>query len=127
MTWKRVLAAVAVLALVLWQVFAVHTWGAEKVQGRVAVLTAATAVVFIALYSRDPWWKSWFGRSLMLVAVAFFLYGLSVVLFRNFGDYPGRDVLIVVAQDASFAAMVMRTAVLWGAQRADEHKTNPLP
>lgn len=117
---RRAVAWVLGAALVGWQVFAVHAWGAEQVQGRVYTVTAIVSVLFIVLYSRDPWWRSLFGRSLMLLAVAVFLYGLSVVLFRFVGpDYFGRDALLVVAADATLAAMALRTWVLWVAQKRD--------
>jgi hypothetical protein len=128
LTGKLVLWVLGLVALVCWQVFAAHYWGAEQVQGRIYVGTAVAAAVFIALYSRDPWHKSWFGRSLMMIAVSMLLLGISVVLFRLFGpDYPFRSVLIIVVADLTFAAMVARTAVLWAAQRDDEHTADPRP
>ncbi len=118
---RRALSWLVGGAVVAWQAWAAVTWGAEAVQGRVYVATAVVSVVFMALYSRDPWWRTLFGRSLMLLAASVFLVGLSVVLFRFVGDdYPGREVLIIVAADATFVAMLLRTIVLVRAQRADE-------
>lgn len=114
---KRLLAALLVLAG--WQVYAAHQWGVEGVQARVYVATAFVALVFMLLYNRDPWWRNWFGRSLQLLAFAVFLWGVSVVLYRVFGDYPGRSVLIIVVADATLLAMCTRTVVLWAAQRRD--------
>lgn len=105
---------VGLAALGGWQVYAVHRWGAEHVMGPVYVVAAVASVAFMALYARDPWWRSWFGRSLMLLAAAVFLAGLSVVLHR--------DVLMLAAVDATLVAMVLRTAVLVAAQRRDEHR-----
>ncbi len=114
--------------LVGWQVFSANRWGAEGVQGRMYVATAFIALVFMALYSRDPWFKSWFGRSLMLLALSIFMVGVSVILYRLYGpDYPLRSVLIIATADTAFVAMLLRTLVLIGAQRADEHKADPRP
>lgn len=125
---RIVVAALAAVGFVAWQVFATMRWGAEGVQGRMYVATAIVSIVFMVLYARDPWYRSWFGRSLMLLAASVFLVGLSVVLFRFVGpDYPGRGVLIIVAADTTFLAMVVRTLVLIAAQRADEHKADPRP
>lgn len=125
---KRLWFILAGVVFVGWQVFSVNRWGAEGVQGRMYVATAFIALVFMALYSRDPWQKSWFGRSLMLLALSIFLVGVSVILFRLYGpDYPLRPVLIVVTADTAFFAMLVRTLVLIGAQRNDEHKADPRP
>lgn len=118
---KRLAAALAVLGG--WQWYAAHRWGAEQVQGRMYVATAFVALVFMALYSRDPWWKTAFGRSLMLLAFSMFVLGVSVVLFRFVGpDYFGRPVVIIFVADSVFLAMCMRTVVLWNAQRRDRRK-----
>lgn len=117
MKLKRVAGIVGLAVLIAWQGFAVYEWGAERVQTNLAALTMAAAVWFVAVFAREPWHRSWFGRSLMLIAVALFLSSLATVLFRTFGEYPYRGVLLVVSGDIALAAMVIRTLVLIGARR----------
>jgi hypothetical protein len=113
----------AMAALGGWQVYAAHRWGAEAVQERVYLVTAVIAVVFMVMYARDAWFTNWFGRSLMLIAVAFLLVGVSVILYRTFGpDYPFRPVLIILTADVSMVAMLSRTLVLRWAQRQDKRR-----
>lgn len=96
------------------------TWY-ETLQGWIAFVTLPVAAVFIVLFGRpsERWWVTGFGRSLMLLAVGVFAYALSVVLFRAFGDYPGRPVLLLTAQSLVLVAMTIRTWVLWRAQRGE--------
>jgi hypothetical protein len=123
---KRLLWVLGGLAVIGWQVFAANQWGAEAVQERMYVATALVSAVFIVLYSRDPWHRSWFGRSLMALAVSLLLVGVSVILYRAFGpDYPLRSVLIIATVDIANFAIVTRVLVLIGAQRKDEHKADP--
>jgi hypothetical protein len=103
----------------LTQLYVVATYGAERVQGNVALLTLPVSLWFMSLYARDPWWKSWFGRSLMLIAVAIAVDASATVLFREFGDYPGREVMLIVSADLTFLAMLIRTLVLRAEQHAD--------
>lgn len=113
--WILLFVAVATV-----QTFSYLTWGAEVVQGNVAFLTLPVAACFVYLYSRDPWWASWFGRSLMLIGVAIFVACLATVLFRRFGDYAGRDLMLILSADLTFAAMLIRTIVLRHEQKADD-------
>jgi len=119
MSVRHVAGTAGLAALLGVQATTAFLFGAERVQANVAVMTLAWSVWFMWIYSRDPWWRTWFGRSLMLLAVGLTLQEISVVLFRNFGYYPGRDVLIVVTQDVILTAMVIRTLVLRDAQRRD--------
>jgi hypothetical protein len=125
MSGRHLAGTVGLVLLLGVQATTAYIFGAERVQGNVAVLTLAWSLWFVWIYSRDPWWKTWFGRSLMLLAVGLTLNEISVVLFRNLGDYPGRAFLIVVAQDVILAAMVIRTLVLRDAQRRDDRKHLP--
>lgn len=87
-----------------------------------SALTLPAVVAFVALYAKpsERWWRSWFGWSLMLMAVAIGLSCLATVLFRIVGHpYPGRDVLLIVGSTVTLVAMVMRTGVLLRAQRRD--------
>ena len=96
------------------------TWY-ETLQGWIAFVTLPVAAVFIVLFGRpsERWWVTGFGRSLMLLAVGVFAYALSVVLYRFFGDYSGRPFVLLAAQSLVLVAMLMRTWVLWRAQRSD--------
>lgn len=115
----RVFWVTASLAFALGQVWVAIEYGAEVVQTYIASLTLVTAVIFSALFARDPWWKTWFGRSLMLIAFALFLDSLATVLFRRFGEYPGRPFMLIISANVALAAMVMRTLVLRAAQKRD--------
>lgn len=118
---RKVLWVLLFVGLACVQTVGYLTWGAEAVQGNVAFLTLPVAACFMYLYARDPWWSTWFGRSLMLIAVAIFVACVATVLFRRFGDYPGRDLMLIVSADLTFVAMVSRTLVLRREQRADRH------
>lgn len=120
--FKRILPWALLAAVVVAQVFTVRAWGAERVQTNVAACTIVASIWFVALYSRDPWWRTLFGRSLMLIAVALFMQSLATVLYRVVGEYPGRAFLIVGAADIALLAMVMRTRVLHVAQRDERHQ-----
>lgn len=92
----------------------------EEVQLTLFIATLPWAVGFITLYARDRWWRSPFGWSLMLLAIAVSLYSASAVLFRMFGQaYPGRDLLIITSSVLTFVAIVLRTLVLRGVQRSE--------
>lgn len=92
----------------------------EKIALVFAILTLPAALVFIWRYARDPWWRTMFGVSLMLIAVAVLLYSLASIAFRIWGpDYIGRPVLLPAASGMTFVAMTLRTVVLWRLQRAD--------
>jgi hypothetical protein len=94
------------------------TW-AETTQLVLAVATLPVAALFIWRFSRDLWWRTWFGRSLMMIAVAVLVYTLSAVLFRLFGDYHGRSLMIVASSGLTFLAMLTRTVVLINAQNSE--------
>lgn len=122
---RRFGLALLIAILLAVQATTAYVFGAERVQGNLAVLTLVWSLWFVWLFKSDPWWRTWFGRSLMLLALGLLLQETAIVLFRQFGDYPGREVLIVVAQDVILAAMVIRTLVLRDAQRRDDRQTLP--
>lgn len=85
-----------------------------------AAATLPVALLFIWRYSRDLWWRTPFGWSVMLIAVAVVLYSLSSILFRLFGpEYFGRPLLLPLSAAATFVAMLLRTLVLWQVQKYD--------
>lgn len=95
---------------------------ADDLQLWIAVPAIAVTIVFIGMFARpsERWWKTMFGTSLMLLAVAILIAETTVVLFRIYGpEYYGRDVLRVTAQCMTFVAMALRTWVLFSAQRHD--------
>lgn len=94
---------------------------AERIELAFAVATFPWALGFIWKYARDPWWRTWFGRSLMMIAVAVALTSLSATLYRLFGtDYWGRPVLLVAASVLTYCAMCVRTLVLRWLQASDQ-------
>jgi hypothetical protein len=125
MSFNRRDLGFAVFTLVLGAVVSAH-WGknlmvAEKIQLAFAIATLPWALGFIWEYAKDPWYKTWFGRSLMMIAVAVLLASASAIMFRLFGpDYWGRPALLVGSSALTFAAMSTRTLVLRWLQAHDK-------
>lgn len=94
------------------------TWY-EAAQAWIATATLPVSVVFLLLFARpsEHWWATWFGRSLMLLALGVLAYSCATVLYRWFGDYPGRPFVLLFSTTAVFLAMSIRTGVLWRSQR----------
>lgn len=85
------------------------------------VATLPVALLFIWRFSRDLWFKTPFGISLMMIAVAIVLATCSSILFRLYGPtYWGRPVMIVATAVLTFLAMLTRTVVLIRAQNAEK-------
>lgn len=96
---------------------------ADHLQLWMAVICLPITALFIYMFGKpsERWWRSWFGISLMLLAIAIFWAELSVVLFRFWGmEYYGRDIIRVGAQFLTLTAMGLRTWVLFVAQRHDK-------
>lgn len=84
-----------------------------------AVLIAST--IFIAIFSREPWWRAPFGRSVMTMAVGIWIFAAIASVRQWLGpDYPGREVVRDSAQALVLLAMVERTVVLIRARRRDK-------
>lgn len=94
------------------------TWY-ETTQAYIAAATLPVTLVFLGLFLRERWWATWFGWSLMLLALGVFAYSATTVLWRTLGEYPGRPALLIVATTFVLVAMTIRTAVLWRTQRKD--------
>lgn len=95
---------------------------AEQISTCFALATLVPAVVFVVLYARpsERWWRSWFGISLMMIAVVLIEYSLSTALFRLYGPfYTGRDFVIVSTSVLAFTAISVRSWVLLKAQWHD--------
>lgn len=93
----------------------------EKVAFAFAVATLPVALVFIWRFARDLWYKTAFGVSLMMIAVAIVFATVSSILFRLYGyGYWGRPVLLVATASLTFTAMLTRTVVLIRAQNAEK-------
>lgn len=85
-----------------------------------AAITLGGAIAFVVLFAREPWRRSEFGRSLMLMAVAVLLFTLTSTLRQFFGtEYPGRTEIRVVAQGFLAYAMWSRFFVLLRLRRGD--------
>lgn len=114
---KIAVGIVPALALYLCQLGSVPF---ETLQLWLAAATIPVALTFLVAYIPERPWRQWFGTSLLLIAVAVLAYSSSIVLFRIFGpDYPGRALMVTASAGLTLTAMVMRTAVLLSAQRAD--------
>lgn len=93
----------------------------EKIQLGFAVATLPVALYFIWLFAKDRWAATWFGRSLMAIAVALALQTLSAILFRIYGpDYWSRPFLLPISAGLAFFAILSRTLVLKNAQMKDK-------
>lgn len=100
----------------------------ETLQLWLAIATIPVAGLFIVAYIPERPWRHWFGTSLLLIAVAVFMYAASVVLFRLLGDdYWGRAFMVTSSMGLTFTAMVMRVWVLLSAQVRDRPLVPPLP
>lgn len=94
----------------------------DQIQTWLALGCLPVSTAFIVLFGRksERWWRTEFGVSLMLVAVAIFFSGLATALYRIYGpDYPLRDPLRLSAQALALVAMLLRTRVLARAQWHD--------
>lgn len=99
-----------------------HALGFQQVSLTVLYLTLPVALLFIVAYVPERPWTSWFGTSLLLLAIGVFVAGVAAMLFRIYGiDYPFRELLGAVWIGTVFAAMVMRTWVLIAAQWRTGH------
>ena len=89
-----------------------------------ASLTGLGALTFVLLFVREPWWRSWFGRSLMTMAVGMFIFASMALLQIRLGsDYPFRGTLRLIGYALLTVAMWSRVYVLWRARRADRSHT----
>ncbi|MGH1563024.1 putative phage holin [Mumia sp. DW29H23] len=85
-----------------------------------SLLIAVGAVAFVVMFAREPWWRSWFGRSLMAMAGALVVFALVVVLTLWLGrHYPGREALRVTGYSLVAVAIWSRVYVLWRVRRDD--------
>lgn len=93
----------------------------ERISFALSCMTLPVALLFIWRFARDLWWKTWFGRSLMMIAVAIVFATVSGILFRLYGfGYPGRGFMLIATSVLTFGAMVARTVVLIHAQNAEK-------
>lgn len=87
-----------------------------------AIAGLAVVIVFIGLFSREPWWRQPFGRSLMFLAVSLGLFELATALRQWFGpEYPGRQVVRYTAQIVMLSSVVAITVELIRARRKRSH------
>lgn len=97
-------------------------------QGTAVLLIALANIVvsatFVWLYSTDVWWTSWFGRSLVLLAVAVIANSAVVALRQTVGDFDGSHSLLIVSYGAIFLALALRTMVLWAVKVDEQHLNN---
>lgn len=89
------------------------TWY-ETTQTWIAGATLPVTLAFLLLFCRpsERWWTTWFGRSLFLLALGVFAYSATTVLWRLFGEYPGRAALLILATSLVLVAMTIRLVVL---------------
>jgi len=85
--------------------------------------TLLVASVFIVGFLRDPWWRSQFGQSVMVMAIGLWLFALQTVLVQYLGpDYPHRQAVRIFAQSLIPLALTQRTWVLLHAQWRDRRR-----
>lgn len=87
---------------------------------RVLSIVALVGVVaFIAVFAREPWHRSNFGRSLMVTAIAILLFSTTSVLRHWFGpDYWGYHEIRIVANVLIAYAVWTKLNTLVEARRA---------
>lgn len=83
-----------------------------------ALLFVVTSV-FIGLFVKDPWYRSPFGTSVMVLAVGLDVVAGTFLFVRLVDPFPGAHFVILGGIWAVTAAMAQRTYVLAQAQRAD--------
>lgn len=97
-------------------------FGTDRTIQVIALCTLPVAVAFIWLYATDGWYYTWFGRSLMLLAVAVLAYTVAAALLRTLGEFELRGALLVFATGGTFLAMLIRTMVLWNVRKSDQYR-----
>lgn len=96
--------------------------GFQMVSLWVLYLTIPASLVFIVAYTPERPWTSWFGTSLLLLAVGVLAACLAGMLFRVYGlDYRSRELLGTAWIATVYVAMVMRTWVLLAVQWRTRH------
>ncbi|GAW50626.1 MULTISPECIES: putative phage holin [unclassified Nocardioides] len=61
------------------------------------VLIFATFLVFYG--TREPWWRSWFGWTIVLLLAAILQLSVRGLITDLFGeDYPGRDMVLMLGR-----------------------------
>jgi amino acid transporter len=86
------------------------------------LVTAASAVavvfnlvvtgVFIAIYAREPWRRTWFGQSIMILAIAVLIFSALGTLATFWPDYPFREEIRLLGRVLIAIAMTQRLVVL---------------
>lgn len=108
--WRIGVGLIPVVVALLFQWLCIEF---ESLQLYLAFATLPLALGFILIYVPEKPWRTWFGSSLLLLAVAVLLYTLSVVLYRMLGpDYAGRAQMVTASVSLTFVAMLMRLCVL---------------
>lgn len=78
------------------------------------------SLVFVLYYATEPWWRSWFGRSLMTMALGMLIFSsMALIQIRLGSEYPFRSTLRLIGYTLLTLAMWSRVYVLWRARRAD--------
>lgn len=88
-----------------------------------AIVALVGATAFIAAFSREPWRRHQFGRSLMAMAAGIWVFALTATLniWLDY-DYPLRQEMRIVAYTAINYAIWSRLFVLLQLQRRDRVK-----
>lgn len=55
---------------------------------------------FLLFYgTREPWWRSWFGWTIVLLLVAIFQLSVRAAITDQLGEsYPGRDLVLMLGR-----------------------------
>lgn len=94
----------------------------ETISLILVLITLPGSVWFIWLYAFDGWHRTWFGRSLMAIAVAVLISCVGGILFRFYGlHYPMREWVSVAIWALACFGMWTRALVLVAAQRRDRN------
>ena len=87
----------------------------------------ATAVTFVAVYSRTTWWRTEMGRNVMaLMTVVVLLVGHGVIARVWLGtDYPGRPAVRVALNLAANFILIWRLSLLLRLRYRADHPPDP--
>ena len=90
-----------------------------------SVAILLTYVGFIIEFSRDPWWRTPLGQSLMVLAFAIVIFSLLAVTRQFLGpDYWGREWFLGIGRFLVLVAGLQRWYVLRKARRNPEYGRN---
>ena len=97
-------------------------WSAvtDFVSSMAVLYNLIVCTVFIAVFYREPWRRSWFGQSVMILAVAIWVFSVQGTLIEIFGaGYRFQEEVRLFGRILVAVAMTQRLLVLSKLRHAD--------